>query len=100
MIEYNLLFTILGYIGSYMIGIMLVPQVYLTMKTKNTEGLSIIFLIMNMVAVSAMIPYSIYFRLYPVMIGNSLVGICDSILLYYTLKNQYSHKKIIVIETA
>ena len=94
MIEYNLLFIILGYIGSSMIGIMLIPQVYLTIKTNKTDDLSVIFLIMNMIAVVTMIPYSIYFQLYPVLIANSSVGICNSILLCYTIKNQNSKNKI------
>jgi len=94
MIEYNLLFIILGYIGSSIIGIMLIPQVYLTIKTNKTDDLSVIFLIMNMIAVVTMIPYSIYFQLYPVLIANSSVGICNSILLCYTIKNQNSKNKI------
>ena len=94
MIEYNLLFIILGYIGSSMIGIMLIPQVYLTIKTNKTDDLSVIFLIMNMIAVVTMIPYSIYFQLYPVLIANSSVGICNSILLCYTIKNQNSKNQI------
>lgn len=66
---------------------MLIPQVILTNKTKD---LSIVFLLMNMVAVSSMIPYSVYFNLTPVLIANSSVGICNSILLYYTICNYYS----------
>jgi uncharacterized protein with PQ loop repeat len=93
MIEYYFLFNTLGYIGSSMIGIMLIPQVYLTIKTNKTDDLSILFLIMNMTAVSNMIPYSIYFELYPVLIANSSVGICNSILLYHTVKNQYVRNK-------
>ena len=91
----DLLFNILGYVGSCMIGSMLIPQVYLTIKTKKTKDLSTGFLLMNMVAVSSMIPYSIYFNLIPVLIANSSVCICNSILLYYTLSNYYSEKKTI-----
>ena len=53
MIEKDLLFNVLGYIGSCMIDCMLIPQVILTNKTKD---LSIGFLLMNMFAVSSMIP--------------------------------------------
>jgi uncharacterized protein with PQ loop repeat len=79
----------LGYFGSCMIGIMLIPQVYLTMKTKKTDDISLEFLLMNMLAVFSMLPYSIYFKLYPVIIANSSVGLCNSILLYYKLQNRY-----------
>ena len=98
MVEYYFLFNTLGYIGSSMIGIMLIPQVYLTIKTKKTDNLSILFLIMNMTAVSTIIPYSIYFELYPVLIANSSVGICNSILLYYTVRNQYVRNKTEISE--
>ena len=93
MIEHNLLFITLGYIGSCMIGGMLIPQVILTIRTNKTKDLSIGFLLMNMIAVSSMIPYSLYFNLIPVLIANSSVGICNSILLYYALCNYYSEKK-------
>ena len=93
MIEKDLLFNVLGYIGSCMIGCMLIPQVILTIKTNKTKDLSIGFLLMNMFAVSSMIPYSIYFNLIPVLIANSSVCICNSILLYYTLCNYYSENK-------
>jgi uncharacterized protein with PQ loop repeat len=83
----DLLFITFGYIGSCMIGIMFIPQVLKTIKTNKTDDLSIIFLLMNTIAVLIMIPYSIHFNLIPIMIANSSVGICNSILLYYAMKN-------------
>ena len=47
MIEYNLLFITLGYIGSCMIGGMLIPQVVLTIRTNKTKDLSIGFLFVD-----------------------------------------------------
>ena len=76
-----------------MIGCMLIPQVILTIKTNKTKDLSIGFLLMNMLAVSSMIPYSVYFNLIPVLIANSSVGICNSILLYYAVCNYLSDRK-------
>ena len=93
MIEKDSLFNVLGYIGSCMIGCMLIPQVILTIKTNKTKDLSIGYLLMNKLAVSAMIPYSIYFNLIPVLIANSSVSICNSILLYYAVCNYCSEKK-------
>jgi len=66
---------------------MFIPQVLKTIKTNKTDDLSIIFLLMNTIAVLSMIPYSIHFNLIPIMIANSSVGICNSILLYYAIKN-------------
>ena len=98
MIDYNLFFNLLGYIGGSMVGIMLIPQVYLTIKTNKTDDLSVIFLIINTIAVSNMIPYAIYFKLYPVLAANTSVGICNIVLLYYTIKNKYCTKKNSEIE--
>ena len=94
MVNAYLIYISLGYIGSSLIGIMLIPQVYLTIKTNKTEDLSIVFLIVNMFAVLSMVPYSIYFSLYPVLIANSSVGTCNCILLYYTIRNNYIRKRM------
>ena len=37
MISQALIYTIIAYIGSCIAGIMLIPQVYLTIKTKKTD---------------------------------------------------------------
>lgn len=87
MMSRDFMYNLFGYIGSIIVGIMLIPQVYLTIKTEKTDDLSIEFLILNMFAILAMIPYSIYFKLYPVIIANVSVGICNSILLYYKLQH-------------
>ena len=89
----DLLFITFGYIGSCLIGIMFIPQVLKTIKTNKTDDLSIIFLLMNTVAVLTMIPYSIHFNLIPVLIGNISVGICNSILLYYAIKNHFKKEE-------
>lgn len=87
MISQALIYTIIAYIGSCIAGIMLIPQVYLTIKTKKTDDISLEFLILNMLAVLAMIPYSIYFKLHPVLIANLSIGFCTSIILYYKIHN-------------
>ena len=81
MISQALIYTIIAYIGSCIAGIMLIPQVYLTIKTKKTDDISLEFLILNMLAVLAMIPYSIYFKLHPILIANlsHLVSVKDHI---------------------
>ena len=42
-----------------------------------------------LLAVFAMLPYSIYFKLYPIIIANLSVGLCNSIIIYYKLQNRY-----------
>ena len=85
--EDETIFSTLGYIGSFLIGVMLIPQVYRTIKTKETEDISPYFIILNMIAVGCMIPYSIYFYLYPVFIANCSVCICNIIILIQIIIN-------------
>lgn len=54
-------YTYFGYIGSSILSVLLWPQVYTTFKTKNVEGLSGIFLILNIIATSFWILYGIGF---------------------------------------
>ena len=66
------IFTIFGYLGAGCLSIMMIPQVWHTVKTKKTEDLSIKFLLFNMLAICFLLPYSIYYRLYPILISNIL----------------------------
>ena len=43
----NLIFQIFGYIGSGLLSILLIPQVYKTRKTREVNGLAIEWLITN-----------------------------------------------------
>ena len=56
-------YTYFGYIGSSILAILLWPQVYTTYKTKNVEGLSGIFLSLNIIATAFWILYGIGFIL-------------------------------------
>jgi len=87
-------FTIFGYIGSSFLTIMMFPQVYLTLKTKRTRDISPKFLILNLTAVSFILPYGIHFNLYPVVMANISIGICNLILLLIVIKNHYSNTNI------
>lgn len=81
------IFNIFGYIGSGFLSIMLWPQIYLTIKTNKTDDISIKFLIANLCAIAFLLPYSIYFKLYPILGANLSLFISNSILLFYSVKN-------------
>ena len=61
------IFEIFGYIGAFCLSIMGIPQVIHTVKTEKTEDISIKFVIFNLLAICFLLPYSIYFKLYPIM---------------------------------
>ena len=79
---------ILGYIGSAFASIMMIPQVYRTITTKKTEDLSIKMLTLNISAIVLLLPYSIYYLMYPYIITNFSLLICNSIILYYCVVNE------------
>ena len=86
-------FTSFGYIGSGLIGVMMIPQAYWTVKTKETKDISFLFIAMNMLAVGFMLPYSVYFELYPVLAGNISVGICNFLIMFQIIQN-FRKKKL------
>ena len=90
--NYDLLFEVFGYLGAGCLSIMTIPQVLLTIKTNKTDDLSIKFIIFNLLAVSFLLPYSCYYKIYPILIANCSVGLCNLIILYYCIRN-YKRKK-------
>jgi len=90
--NYDLLFEVFGYLGAGCLSVMTIPQVLLTIRTNKTADISINFLIFNLLAVSFLLPYSYYYKIYPIMIANSSVGLCNLIILYYCIRN-YKRKK-------
>ena len=83
------LFNIFGYIGAGFLSLMMIPQVYLTIKTNKTDDISIKFLICNLGAIAFLLPYSIYFQIYPILIANFSVFVCNTIILSYAIRNKY-----------
>ena len=76
------LFNIIGYFGSGFLTIMMIPQVITSYKTKKVNDISFLFVFLNLMAVACLIPYSLYFGLYPVLAANVSVGICNLLLIF------------------
>ena len=81
------IFLTFGYIGSSIAIFMMFPQVYLTLKTRRTEDISIKTITMNLIAQMFFLPYAIYFRLYPLMTANVSLGFCDLIIIIIYFQN-------------
>ena len=82
------IFIIFGYIASIIGIIMMFPQVYLTIKKNSTEDLSIKTVCMNFMAQLFFLPYSLYFKLYPLLVANVSIGMCDAIILTIFVRNK------------
>tara|TARA_Y100000590_G_C15707005_1_gene1009003 strand:- start:317 stop:673 length:357 start_codon:yes stop_codon:yes gene_type:complete len=75
----------IGYIGSILVTFCMLPQVYKTYKTKNVEGLSISFIILQILSSVCYIIYAMYEKTLPIMISNCATVFLSLILiiLYY-----------------
>ena len=86
---------IVGYIGSFLISIVLIPQVYTTYKARNVESLSPCFLFTSIVGASTMMYYGSSIEAVPVMISNSSVLFNSVTLLTFYFKYKKDKKGII-----
>lgn len=80
----------LGYIGASLSTICMIPQVYTTFKTQNIEGLSLYFILLQMLSTIFSGLYGYYDNYsIPVIISNSTCFFLSTILLimYYKYKS-------------
>lgn len=74
-------FEIFGYLGSAGACLMMLPQLFLTIKKKSFEDLSITMISMNLITQFLFLPYSTHFSLYPLIIVNTTLATCDIAIL-------------------
>ena len=85
---------IVGYIGTGVLGITLVPQVYHTYKTKKVEDLSLLYILLQLTSNCIYIYYGYLIHALPIIVCNWLVGVLSTCLLFAKLrfkeKSEYS----------
>ena len=86
----ELMIDILGYSGSFLISIILLPQIIHTYKKKDTKSLSYIFLLIGVLASILMIIYSVLIKAIPILIANTLylIGNLTLIIMKYKFDNK------------
>lgn len=72
---------IIGISGSVGIAISFFPQTYESIKKKSTEGLSIKFILLILLASVSMDIYSFYYQIIPMIITNVCVSLNSFVLL-------------------
>lgn len=86
------IFEIFGYLGSASASLMMLPQLFLTIKKRSFDDLSINMISMNLLTQFLFLPYSTHFRLYPLIIVNTTLATCDTIILscycYYKINKK------------
>ena len=79
----NDVFQIFGYLASANACLMMLPQLFLTIKKKSFSDLSIKMISMNLLTQFLFLPYSTHFNLYPLIIVNTMLASCDVVILGY-----------------
>ena len=75
-----IIYDILGYIGTFLIIISLVPQLIKTYREKKVDNISILFPLIQVIAGLCMIPYGIYLKSLQIIVIN--VGmLCSALIL-------------------
>ena len=93
------IFLIFGYLASGTACMMMFPQVYLTIKKKRIEDLSIKTISMGLLTQCLFFPYSIHFRLYPLLTVNIFLSFCDIFIIGYYFYLKMNPKTTILEET-
>lgn len=87
------IFTIFGYLASANACLMMIPQVYITLKKKSFEDVSIQMIYMNLLTQCLFFPYSYHFKIYPLLTVNSVLFTCDIVIIFTYLHHTYMKKK-------
>ena len=83
----NDLFTeFLGYIGTSLLGITMLPQIYKTFSEKKANDISLSYLILQLCTNCIFIVYGYFINSIPIIISNIIVLLCSSSLVYAKYK--------------
>jgi len=73
---------IIGYIGTGLLAVTLVPQVYKTFKIRKANDLSWVYLVLQISSNILFIIYGFGLNSLPIIISNCTVGACSLSLVY------------------
>jgi len=80
-----MLVEIIGYVAALLISTMAIPQMVKAYKSKSTGDISIISLVMRLTGTMLWMVYAISNSLWPMIIGNVVITINYSILIWLKL---------------
>ncbi|CEL97454.1 unnamed protein product [Vitrella brassicaformis CCMP3155] len=77
-----------GYVGSILLFLVFLPQVWLTYRSRKADGISLLMIVLEVLASCSFITYGILIHEWPVIIANASALLCALLLL--TAKIIYS----------
>ena len=81
--------VIIGYSAAFLVAILNMPQAYLTLKKKKTEGISIISISLHILSSLLWIAYGFSLKETPIVIANSFYFTANIIIFYYCLVEKF-----------
>tara|TARA_X000000950_G_C13884958_1_gene648468 strand:+ start:568 stop:924 length:357 start_codon:yes stop_codon:yes gene_type:complete len=94
------IYLVAGFLGTFIISVVLFPQIYRTFKTRDVEGISLTWLVMHTFGCSLWILYGVGITLNdgfldaaPILFTNGLLALSTLALLYGKFKFGKPHKK-------
>ena len=85
---------IIGYTGGTLLNITFLPQIYKTFKTKQTDDISLVFMILQVITCMLYVAYSFLLNEQPLIVSN-IILLCElltlllgKILFSYVYKNK------------
>lgn len=73
--------NIFGFIGSFLVSINLIPQIYKMIMKKSGKDISYFSLFLNILASLFMLAYAFESKLYPVIISNTIILLSSVIII-------------------
>ena len=80
---YKKKYDVIGYVGSVLISITFSPQIIHTCRLRKSDGLSLLFLVINVCGTSCMVVFGIANELFAIIVSNYLIMLCLFILLFF-----------------
>ncbi len=81
----HFIFQIFGYIGSGLLSILFIPQVYITFKTKDVKGLSLGWIIFNLITGACWIVYSVGFFFDTNYLDGSIIMFANCSAIFFNI---------------
>lgn len=90
---------LIGYVGTGLLGITMIPQVYKTFQDKKADDISGVYLVLQITANVLFIVYGYCIGSRPIVISNCIVSFCSISLVYakHFFKNESSTQPLLSV---
>ena len=84
---------LIGYFGAFLTTASFLPQAFQTIKTRNTDGISLAMYLMFFIGVIIWIIYGCLIDNMILVCSNSIVATLSGMILWVKIRNQFFDKK-------